>query len=157
MSFARHDAFFLLSGRALKIKFGHYTSKNNPRTARNRYYENLIGGGGSGALGFGDLGWRRGLGFHVGALLALGKIDAKGGAPAFLTGDGNGAVMIADNGLDDGQAKAGTLMLSGVVGREKAGAFFGSETSAGVGYFDADGVVAIGSAQGEAAAGRHGI
>jgi len=90
-------------------------------------------------------------------LLALGKIDAKGGAPAFLTGDGNGAVMIADHRLDDGQAKAGTLMFSSVVGSKESRRFFGSETFASIGDFDADGVIAIGSAQRKAAAGRHGI
>ncbi len=76
---------------------------------------------------------------------------------SFFAGDGNGAVMIADDGLDDGEAETGALQLGGVVGREEARALFRREALAGVGDFDANRVAAVGSAKAESAAGGHGV
>ena len=87
----------------------------------------------------------------------LWEIDAESGAAAFFAGDGDGSVMIADDGLNDGEAEARALQLGGVVGSEEARALFGSEAFAGVGNLDANGIVAVGSAKSESAAGRHGI
>jgi len=80
--------------------------------------------------------------------LALRQFDAEGGAVAFVAGNGDGAVMIADHGLDNREAQAGALDFGGVVGREEAGAFFESEAFAGVGDFDADAAFVLGGAHG---------
>ena len=74
-------------------------------------------------------------GLDYGAGLVLRQINAKCGAAAFVAGNRNGAVMIADDGLHDGEAEAGALHFGRVVRSEEAGALFGvrplpvSETS----------------------------
>ena len=65
--------------------------------------------------------------------------------------------MIADDGLDDGEAEAGAELFGGVVRRKEARAFFGREALAGVGDFDAHIIAGVGSAQSERAAGGHGV
>ena len=64
--------------------------------------------------------------------LALGKLDAKRGAPAFLAGHGNGSVVIADHGLNDRQAQTRPHLFCRVIRGEQAGAFFRSQAFARV-------------------------
>ena len=97
------------------------------------------------------------LGFDDDAGLAFGQIDAERGAAAFFAGNGNRAVMIADDGLHDGEAEACAELLGRVIRGEEARALFGREAFAGVGYFDADGFAGIAAFQGDGAAGRHGV
>ena len=70
---------------------------------------NLVGGSVGGALRFQGSGGCIRFGLYEGVLLALRQIDAECGAAAFFAGDGDRAVMVADDGLDDGEAEAGTL------------------------------------------------
>src|SRR5271169_2829953 len=96
---------------------GPYKSQNNSRAQPGIAVlpEMLIRGGG-GALGFGDAGtWHR-IWLHDYPLLALGKIDTEASASPLITRDRDGAVVVTNNGLNDGQAEAGTLMFRGVVG-----------------------------------------
>src|SRR6202171_3578668 len=68
-------------------------------------------------------GWRR-----AANGLVHGQIDAKCRAAAFITGNTDRPVMIADHGLHDGQAEPGSLLLRRVIRREKARAFFRRKT-----------------------------
>ena len=69
----------------------------------------------------------------------------------------DGSAMIADHGLDDGEAETGSVLLAGVVGREQALAFFWRETDPGVFDFDGSGMRVVAGAKGKAAALWHGI
>src|SRR5208283_5250897 len=134
--------------KAPSAEGGRYNGEKNQR-------ENLVGGGGG--FGFGD--WR-GSGFPRfgdGTCLALWQLDAEGGAASFFAGDRDGAMVIADDGLNDGEAEAGALQLGGVVRREDARALFRREPLAGIRDFDADSIATVGGAEAESAAGGHGV
>ena len=49
---------------------------------------------------------RFGKSFHIDARLTLGQRDAESRAMAFFTGYGNAAMMVADDGLPDGQTQS---------------------------------------------------
>ena len=53
-----------------------------------------------------------------------------------MTFNGYGTVVVGDDGLDNGQAEAGAVLLGRVVGRKQALALFRSKAFARVGNFD---------------------
>src|SRR6266851_7052215 len=72
------------------------------------------------------------------ARLPLRQLDLEAGAAAFVAGDADRSVVIADHRLHDGKTEAGAQLLGGVVRREQARAFFRREPIAVVRDLDAD-------------------
>src|SRR6202030_1457799 len=83
--------------------------------------------------------------------LALRQFDAERRAVAFLAGHADGAVMVADDGLHDGEAQPSALILGGVVRGKKARARFRREALAGIADFDAHLSLMFGGSQRERA------
>src|SRR5712692_8873293 len=85
------------------------------------------------------------------------KLDAEGGSAARLALYRDGAAMIAHHGLNNGQAQAGAVLFSCVVGRKQPVAFFFRQALAGVGYFENHRAIVLPRPDAQFAAIRHGV